>query len=257
MKVVILAGGFGTRLAEYTDLIPKPMVTVGGRPILWHIMQHYARFGHKDFVLALGYKAEVVKEYFLNYRTLSSDFHLDLGSGAVTPLSSAAPDWRITLVDTGANSMTGGRVKRLEKFVAGETFMLTYGDGVSDVDIGALVAFHRAHGKIATLTTVRPVSRFGVVHLDRAGHVEGFHEKPVGDGWINAGFFVFDRRVFDYLDGDACVLEQAPMRRLAEDGQLMAFRHDGFFFAMDTYREYQQLNQMWERGEAPWRVWRE
>ncbi len=259
MQVVILCGGMGTRLREETEFRPKPMVPIGSRPILWHIMKGYAHHGFRQFLLALGYRGHDIKQYFLNYEAMSGDITVTLGRQRTLVHHDAHPEqgFEVTMAETGEKTMTGGRLLRMRRHVQGETFMLTYGDGVADVDIGALVAFHRSHGKIATLTTVRPVSRFGVVHLDPSGQVEGFHEKPAGDGWINAGFFVFDRRVFEYLDGDSCVLEQAPMRRLAEDGQLMAFRHDGFFFAMDTYREFQQLNQMWDRGEAPWRVWRE
>lgn len=252
MKTIILAGGFGSRLAEYTDLVPKPMVTVGGRPILWHIMQRYAHFGHNDFLLALGHKASIVKEYFLNYRTLSSDFHLDLGTGTVTPLNSTAPDWRITLVDTGENSMTGGRIKRLSRFVSEGTFMLTYGDGVASIDIEKLLAFHRRHGKLVTVTAVHPAARFGELTMD-GDKVVSFSEKPqVHDGWINGGFFVCEPGFLDFIDGDATILEREPLEMAAAMGQLMAYRHDGFWQCMDTKRDRDLLEGMWASGEAPW-----
>lgn len=252
MKVVVLAGGFGTRLADYTDTIPKPMVTIGGRPILWHIMQRYARFGHKDFVIALGYKASVVKEYFLNHHTLSGDFSVDLGSGTVTPLGTAAVDWRVTLVDTGERSMTGGRVKRLAPHVADGTFMLTYGDGLASVDLDKLLSFHRSHGKLVTVTAVHPAARFGELTMS-GDKVTAFSEKPqVHEGWINGGFFVCEPGFLDLIAGDETILEREPLERAAASGQLMAYRHEGFWQCMDTKRDRDLLEEIWTKGQAPW-----
>lgn len=253
MKVILLAGGFGTRLSEYTDLIPKPMVMVGGRPILWHIMKTYAAFGHKDFYVALGYKAEVVKEYFLNYRALNSDFTVDLGNGAVTPHHADTVDWRVTLVDTGANSMTGGRVRRMKPFVGNETCMLTYGDGVANVDIDALLKFHRSHGKMVTVTAVRPPARFGEMEL--AGDaVTSFQEKPqLHEGWINGGFFVVEPTFFDLIGGDETILEREPLERAAAMGELRAWRHEGYWQCMDTKRDRDALEDLWSSGKAPWK----
>ena len=259
VKVVILCGGQGTRLREETEFRPKPLVEVGGRPILLHIMKLYAHHGFTAFVLCLGYRGNMIKEYFLNYEAMNNDFTIALGpSPGMRHHSSHDEDgFKVTLADTGLESMTGKRVKTVRKYVDGDTFMVTYGDGLSDVDIKALLAFHKSHGKLATMTTVRPISRFGVVDLDASGSVVHFNEKPRLDGWINAGFFVFDRRVFDYLSDDvSCVLEQEPLQRLAREGQLVAYRHPGFFYAMDTYRELMLLNDLWNRGEAPWKVWR-
>lgn len=258
MKVVILCGGLGTRLREETEFRPKPMVEVGGRPILWHIMKIFARHGLSDFILCLGYKGQMIKEYFLNYEAMNNDFAMTLGHGHNIEYlgNHEESGFRVTLADTGPETLTGGRVKRIEHYVDGETFMVTYGDGLANVDITALLEFHRKHGKLATVTSVRPVSRFGVLDLERDGRVQQFAEKPQAEGWINAGFFVFNRRVFDYFQGgDRCIMEHEPLERLAADGQLVAFRHTGFFFAMDTYREYEVLNKMWQSGEAPWKVW--
>ena len=252
MKVAILAGGFGTRLAEHTDLVPKPMVTIGTRPILWHIMQRYSRFGHKDFVVALGYKANVVKEYFLHHHALSSDFTVDLATGAVTPHRTAPVDWRVTLVDTGERSMTGGRVKRLASHVGDETFMLTYGDGVASIDIDKLLAFHRSHGKLVTVTAVHPAARFGELTMS-GDKVVSFSEKPqVHDGWINGGFFVCEPGFLDLIQGDDTVLEKEPLEEAAAAGQLMAFRHEGFWQCMDTKRDCDTLGALWDSGNAPW-----
>lgn len=253
MKVILLAGGFGTRLSEYTDLIPKPMVTVGGRPILWHIMKTYAAYGHNDFYVALGYKAEVVKEYFLNYRALNSDFTVDLGNGAVTPHQADTVDWRVTLVDTGANSMTGGRVRRMKPFVGNETCMLTYGDGVANVDLDALLKFHRSHGKMVTVTAVRPPARFGEMEL--AGDaVTSFQEKPqLHEGWINGGFFVVEPAFFDLIGGDETILEREPLERVAAMGELRAWRHEGYWQCMDTKRDRDALEDLWSSGKAPWK----
>lgn len=257
MKVVILCGGLGTRLREETEFRPKPMVEIGGRPILWHIMKLYAHHGFRDFVLCLGYRGQTIKEYFLNYEAMNNDFTMCLGQRSQIHFHDHHKEegFRVTLADTGVNSMTGGRIRRVERYIDDDLFLLTYGDGVSNVDIRDVVEFHKSHGKIATVTTVSPVSRFGMLDLSENSSVERFTEKPKTDGWMSAGFFVLDRRVFDYLDNDQCIFERGPMERLATDGQLMAYRHDGFFYAMDTYREYQHLNELWNAGTAPWVVW--
>jgi glucose-1-phosphate cytidylyltransferase len=252
MKVILLAGGFGTRLAEYTDVIPKPMIPVGGKPILWHIMQIYARFGHKDFYVALGYKAEVIKEYFLNYRALNSDFMVDLASGIVRPHQVDPVDWKVTLVDTGNDSMTGGRVKRMQSFIGDETCMLTYGDGVADIDLDALLAFHRNHGKMVTVSAVRPAARFGELEMD-GDCVASFQEKPqLHEGWINGGYFVFEPAFFDLIKGDTTLLEREPLEQATKAGELMAYRHDGFWHCMDTKRDHDLLEALWAAGTAPW-----
>ena len=251
MKVILLAGGFGTRLAEYTSVIPKPMVPIGGKPILWHIMQRYARYGHKDFFVALGYKAEVVKEYFLHYRSLNADFTVDLASGAISPLQQDPVDWRVTLVNTGDASMTGGRVKRLQKFIGNEPCMLTYGDGLADIDLDALLAFHRSHGKLVTVSAVRPAARFGELEMD-GSRGTSFKEKPqLHEGWINGGFFVVEPAFFDFIAGDEIMLEREPMERAAAAGELMAYRHEGFWHCMDTKRDHELMESLWLKG-APW-----
>lgn len=261
MKVVILCGGMGARLREETEYRPKPLVDIGGRPILWHIMKLYAHHGFQDFVLCLGYRGNMIKEYFLNYEAMNNDFTVQLGQHDGRIVYHGTHDERgfsVTLADTGLDTMTGARVKRIERYIDGDTFMLTYGDGVSDLHIGKLLTFHQSHGRLATVTTVRPPSRFGLLKLAANGRVLDFAEKPQTDGWASAGFFVFNRRVFEYLSADAsCVLERRPMEELAADGELVAYRHDGFFYAMDTYREYLYLNELWSRGEAPWAVWKE
>ncbi|MBI3866083.1 MAG: glucose-1-phosphate cytidylyltransferase [Planctomycetia bacterium] len=258
MKVVILCGGQGTRLREETEFRPKPMVEVGGRPILWHIMKGYAHHGIRDFVLCLGYRGNFIKEYFLNYEAKNNDFTISLGQRQQIEYHGQheEQDFRVTLVDTGLDTMTGGRIRRVKPHIVDSTFMVTYGDGVSNVDLQRLLEFHRSHGRLATVTSVRPTSRFGLLALSAESQVTQFAEKPEVDGWMSAGFFVFERQVFDYLeDGDSCILERAPLERLAREGQLMAFRHEGFFFAMDTYREYQYINGLWDKGQAPWKVW--
>ena len=259
MKVVILCGGQGTRLREETEYRPKPLVEVGGRPILWHIMKLYAHYGFLDFVLCLGYRGNMIKEYFLNYEAMNNDFTISLGEKHEVSYQGAhdEQDFRVTLADTGQDSMTGSRVKQVERHVDSDLFMVTYGDGLSNVNIEELVKFHRAHGKMATVTVVKPTSRFGVLDVDETHGVTAFAEKPQLDGWVNTGFLVFDRRVFDYLDADpSCIMERAPLERLARENQLMAFRHEGFFFAMDTYREYLYLNDLWNTNQAPWAVWK-
>jgi glucose-1-phosphate cytidylyltransferase len=256
MEAIILAGGLGTRLSEETGTRPKPMVTVGGRPMLWHIMNIFGAHGISDFVVALGYRGDVIKDYLLNYNLLSSSFRIGLRDHSVDVLDAAkVPDWRVTAVDTGARTETGGRVKRAAAHVVGDTFMVTYGDGVADVDITALLAFHRAHGRLATVTAVRPPARFGRLDLD-GERVTRFGEKPQAEqGWINGGFFVLDRRVVDYIDGDHIVFEREPLELLAGDDQLRAFRHGGFWQPMDTLRERGLLEDLWESGNAPWKVW--
>jgi glucose-1-phosphate cytidylyltransferase len=257
-KVVILCGGQGTRLREETEYRPKPLSDIGGHPILWHIMKGYAHFGFSDFVLCLGYRGNMIKEYFLNYEAMNNDFTISLGRKSRVEYHGAhtEQDFRVTLVDTGLDVMTGGRVKRIEPYVEDDIFIVTYGDGVADVDVNRLVAFHRAHGKLATVTTVRPASRFGVLDMNDEGRVLHFAEKPQLDGWVSAGFMVFDRRFFKYLGGDDCVLEREPLERLTRKGELVAYRHEGFFYAMDTYREYKYLNELWANGQARWKVWR-
>lgn len=253
MKVILLAGGFGTRLAEYTDVIPKPMVPVGGKPILWHIMQTFARFGHKDFYVALGYKSEVIKDYFLNYRALNADFTVCLETGDVTPHQIDPVDWKVTLVNTGAETMTGGRVKRMKSFIGNETCMLTYGDGVADIDLDALLAFHKSHGKMVTVSAVRPAARFGELET-KDGRVTSFQEKPqLHDGWINGGFFIFEPSFFDLIAGDNTMLEREPLERATMAGELMAYHHEGFWHCMDTKRDHELLESLWEKG-APWAI---
>jgi glucose-1-phosphate cytidylyltransferase len=257
MKVVVLCGGLGTRLREETEFRPKPMVEVGGRPILWHIMKVYAHSGFRDFVLCLGYRGNMIKDYFLNYEAMNNDFTIRLGPQSQIQYTNAHAEqgFEVTLAETGLTTMTGGRLQRVQCYVDGETFMMTYGDGLANVDIQRLLAFHREHGKLATVTTVTPTSRFGIVEMSSDGHVRKFLEKPRTQNFASAGFFVFQRGIFDYLTGDDCVLEREPMERLAADGQLMAFQHEGFFQAMDTYREYELLNQLWDKQQAPWKVW--
>ncbi len=254
MKVIILAGGLGTRLSEYTEAIPKPMVTVGGRPILWHIMKTYAKYGHVDFNLALGYKAELIKDYFLHYRSLNSDFTVDLGTGSVASHQADNVDWKVTLVQTGVDSMTGGRVKRMQSFIGDEPFLLTYGDGVSNIDIDALVKFHKSHGKMVTVSAVHPSARFGELDMDN-GRVVSFKEKPqTGQGWINGGYFVIEPSFFDLIEGDSTILEKEPLEKAAEMGELMAYQHNGYWQCMDTKRDRDHLEDLWTSGEAPWRV---
>jgi len=254
MNVVILAGGLGSRLSEETTVKPKPMVEIGDRPILWHIMKTYAHYGFNDFYIALGYKGEVIKRYFWDMAHLEGDLFVRLGSGAVENHQVHPEDWDVHLIDTGAETQTGGRLKRLEPYLQDGPFMLTYGDGVSNIDIPSLLQFHRSHGRIATVTAVRPPARFGGLVFD-GDLVERFEEKPqMGEGWINGGFFVFEPEVFDYLDGDSTNLEADTLRRLAVDHQLAAYRHEGFWQCMDTLREKRLLESLWQDGK-PWKVW--
>ena len=254
MKVVILSGGFGTRMSEYTESIPKPMVTIGGKPMLWHVMNIYASCGYKDFYLALGYKSELIKEYFLNYNSLNSDFTVNLLTGDVNSYQTDKIDWNVTLVNTGVKTMTGGRVKRLQSFLGNETFLLTYGDGVADIDINALIDFHYSHGKMITVTAVHPVARFGDLDLD-GNQVISFKEKPqISQGWINGGYFVIEPEFFDLIEGDSTILEQEPLEKVAQMGELMAFQHHGFWQCMDTKRDRDSLNRMYLSGSPPWKV---
>jgi glucose-1-phosphate cytidylyltransferase len=252
MKVIILAGGFGTRLSEYTELIPKPMVLVGGKPILWHVMQRYASFGHKDFYIALGYKSEVIKEYFLKFNSINSDFSIDMYSGELKTHNNNSIDWKVTLVDTGEDSMTGGRVKRMQPYIGDETFMLTYGDGVADINVDALVKFHENNGKMVTVTAVHPVARFGELTID-GDYVKYFKEKPqVTRGWINGGFFVCQPPFFDLIQDDQTVLEAEPLEQAAIMRELMAYKHKGFWQCMDTKRDKDMLEELWHSGKASW-----
>ena len=257
MKVVILAGGFGSRISEESHLKPKPMIEIGGRPILWHIMKGYSFHGFDDFVICLGYKGYCIKEYFAHYFLHEADVTFDFtASNQQIIHTHHAEPWKVTLVDTGLHSMTGGRVKRIRQYVGDEPFMLTYGDGVGDVDLRRLVAFHQAHGKLATITSVQPDGRFGSLQLADGDVVEGFQEKPQGDGgWINGGFFVLQPQVFDYIDGDATVFEREPLENLARDRQLVAHKHFGFWKPMDTLRDKDQLEALWQSGRAPWKKW--
>jgi glucose-1-phosphate cytidylyltransferase len=255
VKVVILAGGLGTRLAEETEVRPKPMVPIGGRPILWHIMKHFAHHGHREFLIALGYKGEDVKRYFLDYPSLSSDLTVHLGSGRVEVAAQRGENWTVHLVDTGVETLTGGRVKRLQALLGREPFLLTYGDGLTDLDLGLLLGFHRAQGRLVTLTAVRPPARFGELVFDGDRVVE-FREKPsVGEGWINGGFMVCEPGLFGYLEGDGSSLEADALEGLARDGQLAAYRHQGFWQCMDTLRDVRLLERLWRGGSPPWRVW--
>ena len=252
MKTIILAGGFGTRLSEYTESIPKPMVPIGGKPILWHIMKTYAHFGHKDFYVALGYKAEVIKEYFLHYRTLNADFTVDLETGVVNSHQLDEVDWKVTLVDTGQHSMTGGRVKRMKPFIGNETCLLNYGDGVSNVDLDQLITFHKSHRKMVTVTAVHPGARFGELEI-KGEQVTSFQEKPqTRQGWINGGYFVIEPKFFELIEGDQTILEREPLEHTAKMGELMAYQHGGFWQCMDTKRDHDNLEVFWRSGKAPW-----
>ena len=255
-NVVILCGGLGTRLREETEYRPKPMVEIGGRPVLWHLMKVFAHHGLTDFVLCAGYRGQMIKDYFLNYEARNSDITVTLGDHSSVRFHGTHLEtgWEVTIADTGELTQTGGRVKRVEQYLHDDTFIVTYGDGLADVDLTALLAHHRAHGKLATITTTRPLSRFGIVDMDDHEGVQRFREKPQADEWVSSGFMVFQREVLEQLDQD-CVLERAPLERLAAAGELVAYRHDGFWQPMDTYREFLMLNELWDSGKAPWAVW--
>ncbi len=257
MKVVILAGGFGTRISEESHLRPKPMIEIGGQPILWHIMKYYSSFGYDEFIICAGYKQQVIKEYFANYYLHRSDITFNFADeGNITVHNNVSEPWKVTVVDTGLNTMTGGRIKRIAPYVGDETFMLTYGDGVADVDLDALLAFHHGHGRIATITGVNVTQRFGVLDIDENGAINEFREKKKDDGGvINGGYMILEPAVFDYIDDDTTIFEQTPLNRLAEEGQLAAYRHSGFWQCMDTQREKQKLEELIVSGEAPWIQW--
>jgi len=256
VKVIILAGGLGTRLQEETTTKPKPMVEIGGQPIIWHIMNIYAAYGFKEFIVALGYKGEAVKSYFLNYYYLQNSFTIDLANCHVEVHAGKREDWLIHLIDTGLRTETGGRIKRLASWIKNETFMMTYGDGVADINIRELVAFHRRHGRLATVTAVRPPARFGGLSFE-GELVTKFVEKPqIGEGWMNGGFFVLEPKILDYIESDEIIFERKPLERLAEDGQLVAYRHEGFWQCMDTLRDVRLLESLWESGRAPWKAWK-
>ena len=257
MKVVILAGGFGTRISEESHLKPKPMIEIGEKPILWHIMKHYSQYGYNEFVICLGYKQYVVKEFFADYFLHTSDVTFDLANNSMKVHNNYAEPWKVTLIDTGLHTMTGGRVKRIREYVGNEPFMLTYGDGVSDIDLKALEEFHRAHGKIATISAVNVGQRFGVLDMDGTGQINSFREKNDNDGGvINGGFMIMNPEVFEYIEGDTTVLEREPLENLAKNGELMAFHHTGFWKCMDTQRDKMQLEDMWASGKAPWKSWK-
>jgi len=256
MKVVILAGGVGSRISEESVVRPKPMIEIGGMPILWHIMKIYSHFGFKDFVICLGYKGYMIREYFAHYHLHMSDVTLNLENNDLEIHSSSSEPWKVTLVNTGENSMTGGRIKRIQPYVGNETFMLTYGDGVADIDLKMLLEFHRSHGRSVTLTAVKPAGRFGLLDLEGSNRVRTFSEKPAGDGsYKNGGFFVCEPKVFDYLAGDNTIWEREPLERMAKEGELMAYKHNSFWAALDTLRDKNQLEALWNSGKAPWRVW--
>lgn len=257
MKVLILAGGLGTRLSEETDIRPKPMAEIGGKPVLWHIMKIYSHYGFNDFVVLLGYKGYFIKEYFANYFLHQSDVTIDLANNKLEVHSNSSEPWRVTLLDTGLDTMTGGRIKRAKDFINDEPFHLTYGDGVADIDLLKLSEFHQSHGRLITMTSVQPEGRFGAILFAEDERVESFMEKPKGDGsWINGGFFVCQPQVLDYIDGDNTIFERQPLEKLANDGELFSYRHRGFWKCMDTLRDKTQLNEMWSTGDATWKIWK-
>jgi glucose-1-phosphate cytidylyltransferase len=257
MKVLLLAGGLGTRLSEETGLRPKPMVEIGGKPILWHIMKMYSKYGFNDFVVLLGYKGYFIKEYFANYFLHQSDVTIDIRNNKIEILNNSSEPWKVTLIDTGNDTMTGGRIKKAQDFIGDKSFMLTYGDGVSDIDIGKLVKFHKSHGRLMTMTSAQPDGRFGALDIASDNKVQKFQEKPKGDGsWINAGFFVCEPGVFDYItQGDATVFEQQPLKKLAKNGEIYTYKHDGFWMPMDTLRDKNVLSEKWDNNDAPWKTW--
>jgi len=256
MKVVILAGGFGTRLSEETDIKPKPMVEIGGKPILWHIMKIYSSYGFNEFVILLGYKGYVIKEFFSNYFLHQSNVTIDLANNSMEIHQNESEPWKVTLLETGLNTLTGGRIKRAKDYIGKENFLLTYGDGLSDVDITKTLAFHKSHGKHITMTAVQPAGRYGALDIKDDNSIASFKEKPKGDGaWINGGFFVCRPEVIDYISGDSTIFEQEPLASLAAEGQLMSFKHSGFWECMDTLRDKMHLCQLWDSGQAPWKRW--
>lgn len=257
MKAVLLAGGLGTRMREETEFRPKPMVEIGGRPVLWHIMKVLGHQNLTDFVICSGYKSEFIKNYFVNYDAMNSDFTVSYGEKTAIEYHGSHDEsgWKVTVSDTGKSTMTGGRIQRVKKYVDGETFLCTYGDGLADINLEDLLAFHRSHGKIATMTAVQPTSRFGVLDLASDGGIDHFKEKPQVEGWINIGYFIFEPEIFDYLGDDSTVLEEEPLHKLAEEGQIVAYKHRGFWEPMDTYREALMLNEMWDENKAPWKIW--
>lgn len=257
MKVLLLAGGFGTRLSEETDIKPKPMVEIGGKPILWHIMKIYSTYGFNDFVILLGYKGYYIKEYFANYFLHQSDITIDMKNNKMEILNNSSEPWKVTLIDTGLNSMTGGRIRRAKEIIGDELFMLTYGDGVANINVEELVDFHKSHGKLMTMTSSQPDGRFGALDISDNNQVMEFKEKPKGDGsWINAGFFVCEPKVLDYItEGDSTVFEQKPLQNLAKDGEIYTYKHEGFWMPMDTLRDKNKLNEMWNENDAKWKIW--
>jgi len=256
LKVVILAGGLGTRLREETEFKPKPMVEIGGKPILWHLMKYFSKYGHSEFIVCVGYKGNIIKQYFMNYRALNSDIKVDFGKNEITYQRAFdfLDDWNVVVTDTGDLTSTGGRLFQAQEYVGNERFLCTYGDGLSNVDLEKLLSFHEAHGRIATFTATKPQSRFGLAEVDEVGQVISFTEKPILDSWVNAGFFIFEPQIFQYLNSD-CVLEEDALKALAFKRELMAFRHDGFWQPMDTYRESLALNKLWDEANAPWKIW--
>ena len=257
MKVVLLAGGYGTRIAEETDIKPKPMVEIGGKPILWHIMKIYSHYGFNEFVILLGYKGYYIKEYFANYFLHQSNITIDLKTNSMEVHNNNSEPWKVTLVDTGLDTMTGGRIKRAQSYIGDEPFLLTYGDGVSDIDIAKTVAFHQSHGKILTMSAIQPEARFGNLAIDEQMNVNSFMEKPKTEaGWVNGGFFVCEPQIFDYIgEEENCIFEQTPLQNLAKDGEMFAYKHEGFWQPMDTLRDNQKLNKLWKENKAPWKVW--
>jgi glucose-1-phosphate cytidylyltransferase len=258
MKVLILAGGYGSRLSEETDFLPKPMLSIGGKPILWHIMKIYSQYGHNEFIILLGYKGYVIKEYFANYFLHQSDVTIDLLTNEIKVHHNTSDPWKVTLIDTGFNTMTGGRIKRAESYVGKDTFMLTYGDGVTDVNLDNLLTFHKGHGKAVTMTAIQPEGRYGALDIRNDLQINKFLEKPQGDNsWINGGYFVCEPEVFDYIkEGDKTIFERAPLENLAAEGKLYAYKHNGFWQCMDTLRDKNLLNQLWENNEAKWKIWK-
>jgi len=258
MKVLLLAGGFGTRLSEETDIRPKPMVEIGGKPILWHIMKIYSQYGFNEFVILLGYKGYYIKEYFANYFLHQSDITIDIKNNKMEVLNNSSEPWKVTLLDTGLNSMTGYRIKKAQKLIGNEPFMLTYGDGVSDINLDELIEFHKSHGKAMTMTSTQPAGRFGALNIDSNDNVSKFLEKPKGDGnWVNAGFFICEPKVFDYIDNcEDRVFEQEPLQNLAIDGEIFTYKHHGFWKPMDSLKDKNDLNQLWKENKAPWKIWK-